>query len=256
MASDSLNQGQSLYYSAHQSPENLINTIKLSDTGIKTPKHPSYGVDSPTGLLAAGATRPLYLYATKRGKFIIWDRLLAEVPDSFFYKPSLDLGCGRGSVLLKVATRKKEIANSPDALPGMRVEPVFGMDIFSTHDQSGNAAIATYKNAASLDVVDFTVLHEASFAETFPFADGVFSLITACLALHNTDKAGRSNAVREISRVCAPGGRLIIVDIFPYVKSYQTMLEEEGWQDVKVKGAGPRMIFGVLPCKILKATKE
>src|SRR5947199_10807150 len=129
-------------------------------------------------------------------------------------------------VLLEVAKRKKRIAASASMSGSAitRVEPAYGIDIFRKEDQSGNSLIATYKNAAAMDVLDFTVLHVADFTERFPFADGVFALVTTSLALHNVREEGRRTALKEIARVCAPGGRVVVVDLSGSFKDYKTVL--------------------------------
>lgn len=244
-------------YGTAQPPEDHIQSIRQSANKPETPKKPSFGLDYPIGLLAANITAPLYLHASLRGKHEVWDELLAGTPDSLFYQPALDLGCGRGMVLLKVAQRKKGLtaaAGSGTGTPPPEVHPVFGVDIFNTVDQSGNSPVATYKNAAAVAVLDYVVLHTASFTERLPFADGSFSLVTSSLAIHNVPREGQVAAIKETARVCSPGGRVIIIDLFK-VKDHAALLESLGWKDVQVKGAGIRMVFGILPCQILIATK-
>jgi tRNA1(Val) A37 N6-methylase TrmN6 len=56
-------------------------------------------------------TAPLYLYATLRGKFQVWEALLCDMTkDIDLREPCLDCGCGRGMVLLMLARLKKELA--------------------------------------------------------------------------------------------------------------------------------------------------
>ncbi|KAJ6779766.1 hypothetical protein PWT90_10153 [Aphanocladium album] len=189
---------------------------------------------------------PLYLYATLKGKSAVWEDILASLPSSTFSSPVLDVGCGRGLVLLKLAQRKKTVLSA---------SPAYGIDIFSTADQTGNSPEATYRNAAALGVVENTVLHTASFTEGFPFADGAFSLVTSNLAIHNAKREGRRFAVQEMARVCKPGGKIILVDLFGYFGDHKAVLREQGWTDVDVSLVGWKMMFGTLPCQVLVATK-
>ncbi len=244
--------GDLLYRADLEVPEDLVQVIASSPDKPQTPDHPSFGLDSPTGLLLSSFAAPFYLYATFRGKFELWDEWLSKVPHSTYVQPTLDLGCGRGLVLLKVAECKRKIAvNDVSA----RVAPAYGIDIFSTSDQTGNSAAATYRNAAAMGLLGHTVLHQASFAEQLPFADGTFSLITASLSLHNTSQEGRRVAIREMARVCAVGGRLIVVDLWGSFNAYTSALRDANWTDVSVRWAGLKMMYGILPCQVLEATK-
>ena len=66
-----------------------------------------------------------FLYTTRRGKFLEWDRIL----DRLHLRGDegvLDMGCGRGAVLTAVARR-------------LTTGRVTGVDIWSKKDQSGNA---------------------------------------------------------------------------------------------------------------------
>ncbi|KAK5993563.1 hypothetical protein PT974_06997 [Cladobotryum mycophilum] len=232
-------------------PVDHIHTIAMSvDTPPKLTQA-DFGLDSLFGLLLSSVAAPLYLYASLKGKFHVWDDILADVSDEDFRSPTLDVGCGRGMVLLKMAQRKKNIAD----MTSTNVCPTYGIDIFNTSDQTGNSPNATYQNAEAMDVLNHTVLHTASFAERFPFADNTFSLITTNLALHNANKDGRITAMREMARVCKPGGRIVLVDLYGYFGDHKTVLQALGWKNVDVSLVGFRMMFGSLPCQILTATK-
>ena len=234
-------------YKVEPPPQDWIKHIGSLPNPPSTPARPSYGLDSPMGLLASNIAAPLYLYASLKGKHDLWDNLLKTVADSNFEGPALDMGCGRGMVLLKVAQMKKAIQQS--------CSPVYGIDIFNTSDQSGNSPEATYANAASLEVLDNVVLHTASFTEELPFAVGVFSLVTSSLALHNVDIEGRKRAIVELARVCRPGGKVLIVDLMGYPKGYMETLTSLGWKDITCEFAGVGSMFGMWPCQVLRATK-
>ncbi|GIJ88922.1 hypothetical protein Asppvi_007850 [Aspergillus pseudoviridinutans] len=215
---------QSIYSSSI--PENHIERLSTELDAHDIPSKPSYGIDSPLGLIASNILSPLYLYATTKGKFQVWDDLLANLPRETFRSPTLDLGCGRGMVLLKIAQIKKQLNSSESP-----VHPAYGIDLFVKGDQSGNSPLATYKNTAALGVCEQTVLHSGSFAE-LPFSDGVFSLVTASLSIHNADKATRKQAIGEAARVLMSGGYLVVVDMAGYVSEYLNTVKEMGWMDV------------------------
>ncbi|MEE8663203.1 MAG: methyltransferase domain-containing protein [Acetobacter sp.] len=57
-----------------------------------------------------------------------------------------------------------------------------------------------------------------------PFADASFDRIVSRYAIRNiSDEAGRAKAVREISRVLAPKGQVVISDIM-HVPAYAQLL--------------------------------
>jgi ubiquinone/menaquinone biosynthesis C-methylase UbiE len=187
-----------------------------------------------------------------KGKFDVWDNLLAHVPSETITAPTLDIGCGRGLVLLKIAQLKKNLSESSLEQPE-NISPAYAVDLF-TRDQTGNSPEATYDNAVSLGVVDQVVLHTADFTE-LPFQDMTFSLVTASLSIHNVGKSARRQAVLEAARVLRSGGYLIILDLMGYLGSCETILKSLGWSDVETELGGMKVMFGAWPCQILKARK-
>ncbi|KAK7222123.1 hypothetical protein V2G26_010126 [Clonostachys chloroleuca] len=233
-------------------PKDLIQELATSNPPPKLPAEPSFGLDSIFGLCLSSFAAPVYLYASLKGKFQVWDDVLATIPDEVFHGPALDVGCGRGLVLLKVAERKQKLARG--ASDGC-ICPAYGIDIFSKADQTGNSPLATYQNAAAMGVSANTVLHRASFTEQLPFADGVFSLITSNLAIHNVNREGQTVAIKEMARVCKPGGRIVMIDLYGHFKDHKAVLLELGWREVKIELVGFKMLYGVLPCQILTTIK-
>jgi len=76
-----------------------------------------------------------FLYTTRRGKFVVWSRLLTELGLTGGERV-VDLGCGRGAVLVMVAR----------LVPNGRA---VGVDLWRSMDQSGNDPARTEANAAS-----------------------------------------------------------------------------------------------------------
>lgn len=209
-----------------------------------------YGVDSPLGFAASMIFSPLYAYATFKGKFQVWDSILAKLPDQALTGPSLDAGCGRGLVLIKTAKAKQ--ARSPNA-----ITQSYGIDIFSTADQSGNSPDATCFNLFAEKVQDNITLISASFCD-LPFDDQVFELVTSSLALHNpTQKSDRIKAVQELARVTKSGGYLVILDLSgsSTTKLYENTLKDLGWKDVKLEFSGLGSCFGLWYCHTITARK-
>ncbi|GAB3346151.1 class I SAM-dependent methyltransferase [Lysobacter tyrosinilyticus] len=219
------------------------------------PRKGAYGIDAPMvpllmaigtalsfvlllatplrGLWLTGAVLLLsvvcYLHSTWRGKFLVWNSLLdgAELRGD---ERVLDLGCGRGAVLLLAAQRVPR---------GSAV----GIDIWSTADQSGNAIAMTERNAIAEGVADRVELQTADMRE-LPFAADGFDLIVSNVAIHNVnDAAGREQAIDEAWRVLRPGGRLLIADI-SHVGTYRQRLQALGAADLHQRGLGWRMWWG------------
>jgi arsenite methyltransferase len=167
----------------------------------------------------------LYLHTSLRGKFQVWARLLDDAHLKGT-EDALDIGCGRGAVLVQVAQH----------VPHGHVT---GIDLWRSVDQSGNSEAATQSNLVANGVRDRVTLVTGDMT-TLPFADASFDLVTASLAVHNVRSVkGRASAIREAVRVLRPRGRLIIVDIAK-VNEYQTLLTELGLAPTVTK-AGWRM---------------
>jgi SAM-dependent methyltransferase len=191
-------------------------------------------------VFAAGGA--LYLHATRRGKFAVWAELLDALPASS-RRRVLDLGCGRGAVLVATALRS----------PGARLT---GIDLWRSIDQSGNDPETTRANAAANGVADRIGLVTGDMT-TLPFADGAFDLVTASLSIHNIPTAdGRARAVQEAWRVLAPGGALLVVDL-PRIREYAPALRAVGATVDRPSPLGWRMWWSGpwMSTSLLRATK-
>jgi len=227
---------------------------------------PRYGVDAPpvpailgaAGVaccLAAARRRPgriamaaagavllastgVYLYTTLRGKLRIWERELDRV-GLHGNEQLLDLGCGRGAVLIAAARR----------LPAGRA---FGADLW-TRDQNGNRPEVTLANAAAAGVADRVEVHTADMT-ALPFPDGSFDVVTSALAIHNIrSPGGRYRAVDEAMRVLRPGGQLLVADPWPMARRYAGHIGHG-----TLRGLGPGYWYGGpwLGITLLHAVKE
>jgi ubiquinone/menaquinone biosynthesis C-methylase UbiE len=159
----------------------------------------------------SGSARPLlaalfilailgfYLYTTLRGKFVVWAKLLDQL-NLRGDERILDLGCGRGAVLLMAAQH-------------LTTGRAVGVDLWRKVDQSGNSAQATQRNAVAEGVADRVELHTADMM-ALPFEDNSFDVVLSSLAIHNiSGRSGREKAISEAVRVLRPGGRLMIADV-------------------------------------------
>ena len=176
-----------------------------------------------------------YLHGTLRGKFVVWAGLL----DQLHLRGDeriLDLGCGRGAVLLMAAQH-------------LTTGRAVGVDLWSTFDQSGNSLEATRRNAIAEGVADRVELHTANMT-ALPFADSSFDVVVSSVAIHNISRrAGRDKAIEEAVRVLRPGGRLMIADIRA-TRQYQQHLARSGMNDVD-----RRRLRWFWPANLVTATK-
>jgi SAM-dependent methyltransferase len=185
------------------------------------------GIAFLIGALYTLASSGSYLYTTRRGKFAVWEEELARVEGD---EQVLDLGCGRGAVLLLAAKRLSKGRAT-------------GIDLWSTKDQSGNAEHVTRANAEAEGVADRVELVTGDMRE-LPFEDARFDVIVSSLAIHNIPAAdGREAAVKEAHRVLRPGGLMLIAD-FQHTPAYEEVLRGLGVTDVRRRDPGWRFWYG------------
>src|SRR5262249_16006784 len=152
-------------------------------------------------------------YTTLRGKFVVWAGLLDQLGLRGDER-ILDMGCGRGAVLLLAAQH-------------LTTGRAVGVDLWRARDQSGNAAEATRPNALAEGVADRVEPPTADMT-ALPLDDDSFDLVVSSLAIHNiSGRAGREKAIDEAVRVLRPGGRLLIADIWA-TGQYQAHLAKLG----------------------------
>lgn len=149
------------------------------------------------------------IYSSKIAKPRIISKLIEELQLKKTDKV-LDLGCGKGLFLIEAAKKLKN-GNA------------YGVDIWLKKNQSGNKAIATYKNAKNEGVeVDL----QTADLRSLPFPDSTFDAVVSSLAIHNIkDECGRGKALFEMLRVLKPGGKFFLLDI-QYVKKYAEFLKD------------------------------
>lgn len=169
------------------------------------------------------------LHTTLRGKFLVW----AELLDKLGLRGDeriLDLGCGRGAVLLMAAQR-------------LTTGRAVGVDLWRSADQSGNSAGAIRRNATAEGVADRVELYTGDMT-ALPFADNSFDLVVSSLAIHNIrGRAGREKAINEAVRVLRAGGRLMIADIRA-TRQHQAQLAKIGMKDVTRRRLGWQFWWG------------
>ncbi len=203
-----------------------------------------YGIDGPgavAGLLIAGglclAAAGGMLWSSKVGKLRARDNLIGAIPWRGD-ETVLDVGCGRGLLLIAAAKR-------------LTSGTAIGIDVWHNVDQAGNRPEATWANARREGVADRIDIKDAD-ARQIPFTDGTFDVIVSSLVLHNIHgRAERDTAVREIVRVLKPGGRVALLDV-AHTGAYAQVLINSGMADVR--RSRPQLLF-FAPARIVSGQK-
>jgi len=183
------------------------------------------------------ATAGLMFFGSKVLKVRLRERLLDEIPWRGDERV-LDVGCGRGLMLIGAAKR---------LTTGLAV----GVDLWRTEDQSGNSPETTRANALA-EGVDRRIEIKTGDARQLPFDANSFDAVVSSWALHNLyDRADREQALREIARVLKPSGRVMLVDI-RHAREYAEVLKQAGMIEVQV--SPPNLIF-VIPSRVVSGRK-
>ena len=165
----------------------------------------AYGVHLPLAFIAPWPAASCFLMAvwmlwdSKIGKFRNREQLLDAVRWTGAERV-LDVGCGRGLMLIGAAKR-------------LTTGTASGIDLWQAEDLSGNRPEATMENA-ELEGVGNRVDVQTADMRKIPFPDATFDVVVSCSAIHNIyDAAGRRQAIAEVARVLKPGGQAVIDDI-------------------------------------------
>lgn len=170
-----------------------------------------------------------YIYTTRWGKFQVWASILSQLQLDGSER-LLDMGCGRGAVLLMAAALLSR-------------GKATGIDLWKTSDQSGNAPSVTQHNAELESVAERVELQTADM-QRLPFPAASFDVVLSSLAIHNIPSAtGRRLAIHEAARVLKPGGKLAIADIHG-TQRYAAYLRELGMIEVTLRTLNWRFWYG------------
>src|SRR6516165_3808979 len=145
-------------------------------------------------LLAAGGMA----WYSKVGKLRIRDEILELIPWRGA-EMVLDIGCGRGLLLIGAARR-------------LTTGKAIGVDRWVAGALTGNRPEAALDNARLEGVLDRVEVKEGDVRQ-LPFADASFDVVLSNFVVHEVkNRAEREQMLREIVRVLKPGGRLALVD--------------------------------------------
>jgi ubiquinone/menaquinone biosynthesis C-methylase UbiE len=186
------------------------------------------------------AQAALMLWTSLRGKRIV-AATLVDRADLRGEEQVLDVGCGRGLLLIEAARRLSGVGGK-----------AAGLDLWNAEDLSGNNRAATLANAAAFGVSDRIELVDGDMC-AMPFEDGRFDVVVSSMAIHNVyAPERRAVALREIARVLKPGGRALLQD-FRHTADYARQLEALGFTGVQRQLVNPLLMFPFTWC--LQASK-
>jgi ubiquinone/menaquinone biosynthesis C-methylase UbiE len=163
------------------------------------------------------------LYSSKVGKLKRRERLLDQITWTGS-ESVLDIGCGRGLMLIGAAKR-------------LTTGKAVGIDVWHAEDQSDNRPDETIKNARLEGVADHVEVQTMDM-RSLSFEDASFDVVVSHWAIHNiSEQANRKVALREMVRVLKPGGVIILADIMHH-DEYAAELKACGLQDVRTQDEG------------------
>ncbi|MBI4784045.1 MAG: class I SAM-dependent methyltransferase [Oscillatoriophycideae cyanobacterium NC_groundwater_1537_Pr4_S-0.65um_50_18] len=132
----------------------------------------------------------------------------------------LDIGCGRGLMLIGAAKR-------------LKAGRAIGIDLWRQEDQANNSLDATLANAKIEDVLERVEVKTADMRQ-LPFPENYFDVITSNWTVHNLEaQVDRQKALDEMIRVLKPGGNIILGDITNQ-SEYISYFRERGMVNVRL----------------------
>jgi SAM-dependent methyltransferase len=179
----------------------------------------------------------IMVWSSRVAKLGLRDKLLDSVELKGDEKV-LDVGCGRGLLLIGAAKRLKSGRAT-------------GIDVWDNGALAGNSSESTRDNAKLEGVADKVRVESGDFRKlVYPEAN--FDVVLSALAIHNLPTAEeRAQAIREMYKVLKPGGRLALFDLFRTAE-YAKALEACGAKNVAL---GPTEYLWCVPGRMLTAQK-
>jgi ubiquinone/menaquinone biosynthesis C-methylase UbiE len=145
----------------------------------------------------------------------------------------LDVGCGRGLMLVGAARR-------------LTTGHAVGIDLWRDEDQAENSPEALEVNARSAGVAD-RIRIDTGDARQLPYPNASFDVVLSHWVIHNLPKeADRQKALDEMLRVLRPSGVLVLADI-ANIGEYRAYLTSKGIKDMRTLSGGTEaVIMGAL----------
>lgn len=182
-------------------------------------------------------TAGFMVWSSRVAKLKLRDRIL----DGFSWRGDetvLDVGCGRGLMLIGAAKR-------------LKTGKATFVDTWQSDVLFCNNPEAPLRNAKT-EGVENRVKIESADASKLPFGASSFDVVVSSLAIHNIQSGPeRAKALREIARVLKPGGRVAIFDTF-HTSEYAKGLQQLGLTEVKLSSIS---LLWCLPCRTVTARK-
>ncbi len=166
-------------------------------------------------------------WGSRVGKVRTCERLLEEVARVRPWSGGetvADVGCGRGLMLIRAARN-------------LTTGQALGIDIWRSADQTGNAPDATLRNAEIEGVADRVDIRTGD-ATALPLETGSCDVVLSNWVVHNIeDEKGQQAALREMWRVCRPGGVIVVSDI-ANLSGYRRQFVALGASDIRFFDGG------------------
>jgi arsenite methyltransferase len=174
------------------------------------------------------------MWSSRFGKLILRDKVLGKL-NFKGSESTLDLGCGKGLLLIEAAKR------TPDG-------KATGADLWDkTLEYSYTAQMAL--NNAKIEGVSERVEVVTADAQAMPFADNSFDTVMTSLMMHHVSDTNK--ALNEMIRVTKPGGTIVIADVNS--KRFVPMLKSLGLSKVESYFA-TRLFF--IPAYVIMGVKS
>jgi arsenite methyltransferase len=158
------------------------------------------------------------LYGSKVMKLKDRDNLLDRIQWSGS-EIVLDVGCGRGLMLVGAAKR-------------LTSGKAIGVDLWSQQDQANNSAAAALSNAAIEGVTERVEVKTADMRQ-LPFPENYFDVVLSSWAVHNLEAENDwEKALDEMIRVLKPDGTVILIDI-EHQDEYSKHFELRGMTNIR-----------------------